>query len=63
MPPLPSYGYGREHIGPRYGSLIHGQNLRDVVITGQIGHHLFIEVLFFLLKIALESWCKDNEKV
>lgn len=55
MPPLPSYGYGREHIGPRYGSLIHGQNLRDVVITGQIGHHLFIEVLFFLLKIALES--------
>ncbi|KAJ8532102.1 hypothetical protein K7X08_012025 [Anisodus acutangulus] len=33
MPPLPSYGYGREHIGPRYGSLIHGQNLRDVVIT------------------------------
>ncbi|KAG2717904.1 hypothetical protein I3760_03G195600 [Carya illinoinensis] len=33
MPPLPSYGYGREHIGPRYGSLIHGQNLKDVVIT------------------------------
>ena len=36
MPPLPSYGYGREHPGPRYGSLIHGQNLKDVVITGQI---------------------------
>lgn len=34
MPPLPSYGYGREHPGPRYGSLIHGQNLKDVVITG-----------------------------
>jgi hypothetical protein len=34
MPALPSYGYGREHPGPRYGSLIHGQNLRDVVITG-----------------------------
>lgn len=34
MPPLPSYGYGREHKGPRYGSLIHGQNLRDIVITG-----------------------------
>ncbi|KAJ8427723.1 hypothetical protein Cgig2_010241 [Carnegiea gigantea] len=33
MPPLPSYGYGRELPGPRYGSLIHGQNLRDVVIT------------------------------
>lgn len=35
MPPLPSYGYGRERAGPRYGSLIHGQNLRDVVITGE----------------------------
>ncbi|KAJ6856817.1 polygalacturonase [Populus alba x Populus x berolinensis] len=37
MPPLPSYGYGREHPGPRYGSLIHGQNLRDIVITGHNG--------------------------
>uniref|UniRef100_A0A1D1XUS8 Putative polygalacturonase n=1 Tax=Anthurium amnicola TaxID=1678845 RepID=A0A1D1XUS8_9ARAE len=37
MPPLPSYGYGRERKGPRYGSLIHGQNLRDVVITGHNG--------------------------
>jgi hypothetical protein len=34
MPPLPSYGYGRERPGPRYGSLIHGQNLKDIVITG-----------------------------
>ncbi|CAM8901938.1 unnamed protein product [Rhodiola kirilowii] len=33
MPPLPSYGSGRERAGPRYGSLIHGQNLTDVVIT------------------------------
>ncbi|KAF8401116.1 hypothetical protein HHK36_014420 [Tetracentron sinense] len=37
MPPLPSYGYGREHPGPRYGSLIHGQYLKDVVITGDNG--------------------------
>ncbi|KAJ9538606.1 hypothetical protein OSB04_031339 [Centaurea solstitialis] len=37
MPPMPSYGYGREHPGPRYGSLIHGQNLKDVVITGHNG--------------------------
>ncbi|KAJ6826915.1 putative polygalacturonase [Iris pallida] len=37
MPPLPSYGFGREHKGPRYGSLIHGQNLKDVVITGHNG--------------------------
>lgn len=34
MPPLPSYGFGREHAGPRYGSLIHGQHLKDVIITG-----------------------------
>ncbi|KAK1377856.1 putative polygalacturonase [Heracleum sosnowskyi] len=37
MPPLPSYGSGRERPGPRYGSLIHGQNLRDIVITGHNG--------------------------
>ncbi|XP_031490791.1 probable polygalacturonase [Nymphaea colorata] len=37
MPPLPSYGYGREHRGPRYGSLIHGQKLKDVEITGHNG--------------------------
>ncbi|KAI3880678.1 hypothetical protein MKX03_008089 [Papaver bracteatum] len=37
MPPLPSYGAGREHAGPRYGSLIHGQHLKDVVITGHNG--------------------------
>ncbi|PAN08570.1 hypothetical protein PAHAL_1G421400 [Panicum hallii] len=37
MPALPSYGYGRERKGPRFGSLIHGQNLRDVVITGHNG--------------------------
>ncbi|GLT62859.1 hypothetical protein SLA2020_354620 [Shorea laevis] len=37
MPPLPSYGYGRECMGPRYGSLIHGQKLKDVVITGHNG--------------------------
>ena len=36
MPPLPSYGKGREHPGPRYGSLIHGQHLKDVVITGRL---------------------------
>ncbi|XAR67215.1 hypothetical protein NMG60_11013693 [Bertholletia excelsa] len=37
MPPLPSYGKGREHPGPRFGSLIHGQNLKDIVITGHNG--------------------------
>jgi hypothetical protein len=32
--PLPSYGRGRERLGPRHISLIHGQDLDDVVITG-----------------------------
>lgn len=46
MPPLPSYGYGREHPGPRYGSLIHGQNLKDIVITGRC---------FSLYRLLLDS--------
>ena len=45
MPPLPSYGLGRERLGPRYGSLIHGQNLQDIVITGE----LHLVVYLFLL--------------
>lgn len=32
--PLPSYGRGRELPGGRHKSLIYGQNLTDVVITG-----------------------------
>lgn len=48
MPPLPSYGYGREHPGPRYGSLIHGQNLKDVVITGQLSNSLHLTDLTFV---------------
>lgn len=43
MPPLPSYGYGREHPGPRYGSLIHGRNLTDVTITGNAVKHRFLD--------------------
>nr|GMC50075.1 probable polygalacturonase [Ipomoea batatas] len=56
MPPLPSYGHGREHLGPRYGSLIHGQNLKDVVITGQYfllkSFYLTFQVTLWLLIIA-----------
>ncbi|KAL6888149.1 hypothetical protein ACP4OV_009175 [Aristida adscensionis] len=37
MAPLPSYGRGRELPGGRYASLIHGDGLRDVVITGDKG--------------------------
>ncbi|XP_062205703.1 probable polygalacturonase [Phragmites australis] len=35
--PLPSYGVGRELPGGRYVSLIHGNGLQDVVITGENG--------------------------
>ncbi|KAF3436492.1 hypothetical protein FNV43_RR23584 [Rhamnella rubrinervis] len=35
--PLPSYGRGIELSGERYRSLINGQNLSDVVITGDNG--------------------------
>lgn len=32
--PLPSYGRGRERLGGRHMSLIHGDGLTNVVITG-----------------------------
>eukprot|EP00250_Pteridium_aquilinum_P007483 c17190_g1_i1 orf=218-1462(-) len=35
--PLPSYGRGRELPGGRHISLIHGENLTDVVVTGNNG--------------------------
>ncbi|XP_044479572.1 probable polygalacturonase [Mangifera indica] len=35
--PLPSYGRGRERLGGRHISLIHGDGLVNVVITGQNG--------------------------
>ncbi|GLT25124.1 hypothetical protein SLA2020_002750 [Shorea laevis] len=35
--PLPSYGRGRERLGGRHISLIHGNGLTNVVITGQNG--------------------------
>lgn len=35
VPALPSYGRGRELPGPRYSSLINGDGLEDVIITGE----------------------------
>ena len=35
LPPLPSYGRGRDHPGPRYSSLLHGEHLYNVTIQGQ----------------------------
>ncbi|KAG2576133.1 hypothetical protein PVAP13_6NG008200 [Panicum virgatum] len=35
--PLPSYRRGRERLGPRHISLIHGEGLNDVVVTGNNG--------------------------
>nr|XP_004298190.2 PREDICTED: probable polygalacturonase [Fragaria vesca subsp. vesca] len=37
LPPLPSYGQGRDAPGGRFSSLIFGTNLTDVVITGNNG--------------------------
>ena len=37
IPPMPSYGQGRDHPGPRRTSLIHGENLTDVVVTSASG--------------------------
>ncbi|XP_031094803.1 probable polygalacturonase [Ipomoea triloba] len=37
IPPLPSYGRGRERLGGRHMSFIHGNGLRDVIITGENG--------------------------
>jgi polygalacturonase len=34
IPPLPSYGRGRDYPGPRYTSLLHGENLTGVTIVG-----------------------------
>lgn len=36
IPGLPSYGRGRELPGPRYSSLINGDGLEDIIITGTI---------------------------
>eukprot|EP00249_Psilotum_nudum_P025315 c29668_g1_i1 orf=65-1477(-) len=35
--PLPSYGRGRERPGGRHISLVHGESLVDVIITGENG--------------------------
>lgn len=37
IPFLPSYGRGRDHNGPRFTSLIHGENLVDIAIVGNNG--------------------------
>eukprot|EP00911_Craspedida_sp_UC1_P002345 UC1_evm1s1760 len=34
IPALPSYGQGRDHPGPRRTSFLHGEHLRDVILTG-----------------------------
>ena len=38
IPPMKSYGQGRDHPGPRRTSLIHGEDLTDVVVTSHPDH-------------------------
>lgn len=35
IPPLPSYGQGRDHPGPRHTSLVHGENITNVTVMGE----------------------------
>ena len=42
IPGAPSYGQGRDHKGPRYTSLIHGEHLHQVAIRGA-GPHSVID--------------------
>jgi hypothetical protein len=35
IPGAPSYGQGRDHPGPRYTSLLHGEHLQNVTIQGE----------------------------
>lgn len=51
IPPLPSYGRGRDAPGGRYASLITGSNLTDVIITGT----LFIPIRVALVKMMQEK--------
>eukprot|EP01052_Picozoa_sp_SAG31_P040223 SAG31_NODE_5775_length_2332_cov_1.669503_2_plen_252_part_00 len=37
MPPMKSYGQGRDHPGARHVSLLHGFDIRNVVIGGENG--------------------------
>jgi polygalacturonase len=37
LQPLPSYGRGRDNGDGHYSSLLHGEHLTDVVLTGQNG--------------------------
>lgn len=43
--PLPSYGRGRELDGGRYVSLIHGDGIQDVIITGRWFYYYFWQIL------------------
>lgn len=65
MPALPSCGYGKEGPGPRYSSLIHDQNPKDIVITE---HHWYqVPILKFVERIPVEalfkSWMDMIQKI
>ncbi|CAH8384598.1 unnamed protein product [Eruca vesicaria subsp. sativa] len=60
LPPLPSYGYGREHYGPRYGSFIHGQNLKDVVVTDLGDFHQWCKRRTKLLEVVADRWRRSE---
>lgn len=54
--PLPSYGRGRELPGGRYMSLIHGNQLQDVIITG-MSIQCFAYMLMEILVRSINYFC------
>jgi len=57
--PLPSYGRGRERLGGRHISLIHGDHLTNVIITGILSTWF---VIIIVESISYVWWCFHNEK-
>lgn len=68
---LPSYGRGRERLGGRHISLIHGNGLTDVVITGKCNVNFsrlsrsVVDPTYFCLILGatillLLPWCKHD---
>lgn len=56
--PLPSYGRGRERPGGRYMSLLHGDGLHDVIITGK--YHLSYSFTFSSIPFWVQLVASKN---
>lgn len=57
--PLPSYGRGRERLGGRHISLIHGDGLTNVVITGMWRCIIITIIIPFGKWKSFDSWNRE----